>query len=251
MTEEACLDCALAGDNVCGYGYQTLKRLHEFESRPEVHVTDLTGCLRKAYLGKTIESAPYPHEKLAMMIGLAVHEYLEVTDEHVESEIALEFDGIHGRADAVFEGGLLLDIKTTRWLNTSRVPYGEHELQVNIYAYMLRKQGHEVNQLQIQYVDMSGPTKCRTHKQAYVPLDDEGNIGCPVDGQSYDNSHLGAYIADVRMWSDKEVEDAIMDRAAELKMSIATGVTPQAETGWLCSYCSFTDVCPEGAAHIS
>lgn len=244
MTQQECLDCALRGDNICGYDYLVLKRLHELEDRPDIHVTDLTGCLKRAYLSKTMHMPQRPNSKIFLMLGQAVHNHIEATDEHVDCEVPLEYAGIVGRADAIYKDGRVVDFKTTRWLNPSKMPYGSHIMQVNIYAWMLRRQGRETKSLAIQYLDMTGPTKCRKDRVGYEL--NHGVIACPVCGGSSANAHLGAVLVEVPVWSDQAVESAIMQRRATLQASLdGNGIVPAAEPSWLCNYCPFSGICPE------
>ena len=139
---DQCLDCALAKENNCGYGYRLLKAIfatQEDEDRSnEIHVTDLTGCLLKACLDKKQTTPPYVHDLLYLFIGIAVHSALDFNDGHVKSEVGINEGGLMGRADAVY-ADTLEDVKTTRWLTPYKLPYGEHEKQVNIYNHFLKK----------------------------------------------------------------------------------------------------------------
>ena len=142
MDHEACLACARTGLQKCGYDYVVLRALYEnHEERPDIHVTDLTGCLRKAWYSKTTRVAETPHSKYALMVGSIMHGGLEGSDEYMDAELPFNEDGIVGRADVVYKDGRLLDLKTTRWLYPSKMPYGSHALQVNMYAYFLKKSG--------------------------------------------------------------------------------------------------------------
>lgn len=133
----------------------------------------------------------------------------------------------------------------TRWMYVNKLPYGSHSTQVNIYAWMLRKMGREVNRLQIQYVDASGPTKCR---KCRVPvraiLDESGGIElkCPKCGNFVTSAHLGAYLVDIPLWTDEEVEDMILEKKENLEAALAMNMPPEAEPGFLCAYCSHRDV---------
>ena len=162
-----------------------------------MHVTDLTGCLKKAYLDKAKPKPQWVHERLVLFIGTAMHGLLEEGDEIIDAELPLEAYGVRGTADVVYKAdGRVIDYKTTRWLNPSKLPYGSHELQVNIYAQLLRGMGREVSDLFIQYIDMSGPTKCR---QCRLPVRPEasGILACPRCGVAPKNAHLGVALMEV------------------------------------------------------
>ena len=240
MDTSNCLSCALSSGNPpCGFDYSLLKSLfnnNEQESRKnEIHVTDLTGCLLKAYYDKTNPPAEYVHEKLTRWMGNAVHTYAEASDEYMDSEIPLKHGGIVGKSDVVYKNGRVTDLKTSRWLYPSKLPYSSHALQVNIYAWMLRGMGREVNQLQIQYIDMSGPTKCRACRVPVRKID--GVIKCPTCLKTPSGAHLGAMLVNIDLMTDEEVESRILERKEHLDASIQMGLAPEPEPGYLCPYC--------------
>ena len=233
IESNGCLECALKhnGEQPCSYGYPLLKAIfatQENENRTnEVHVTDITGCLLKAYLDKKNPDPPYPHDLLYLFLGIAIHDALNINDEFVESEISFVENGLHGRADNVFKD-TLLDTKTTRWLTPSKLPYGEHENQVNIYNSVFKK-----NKLQIQYIDLSGPTKC---KGCRIPLRMiDGVIQCSSCGYTPKSAHLGAVIYDV---PSVNMQSFIDTRVAQLTLAMSNGTEPEAEPSFLCGYCA-------------
>lgn len=247
MEKEDCLACALARENTCGYDYTLLKSLFggDEDRSAEIHVTDLTGCLLRAYLDKKDPQPEFVHEKLAKGLGVLFHKALEVTDEHVDAEVKLAHDGIVGRADVVYKSGRLVDLKTTRWISPEKLPYGSHELQVNIYAYLLKQMGAPVNSLAIQYIDLSGPTKCRGCKTS-VRMDSAGVLACPKCGKTPSGAHLGAVLVEVRQMTDREIKSYVEGSLKELDNALKTGKEPQADPSYLCAYCAHVDRCPAG-----
>jgi hypothetical protein len=114
-------------------------------------------------------------------------------------------------------------------------------LQVNIYAYLLRKMGREVAKLQIQYIDASGPTKCRACR--LVVRKYEGEYRCPSCGKVIKNAHLGALLVDVPIMRDEEVLEHIQERKENLENAMAMGIAPEKEPGYLCGYCAHLEEC--------
>jgi CRISPR/Cas system-associated exonuclease Cas4 (RecB family) len=228
-----CLDCALAGRNHCGMDYGLLKKIHEGSDRSGVHVTDLTGCLLRAYWGKARPKPKYVHEMLVLAMGTAIHGFLEDSDEHMDCELPLEAMGVVGTADVVYKDGRIVDYKSTRWIYPDKLPYGSHTLQVNIYAHLLRRMGRQVKSLAIQYIDVSGPTKCRACK-----------LACPKCGNQPRGAHLGAVLVPVPMMSEWEIEKFIEDRRNILEMALEAGMPPEAEPSFLCDYCEYQEECP-------
>lgn len=240
MPREDCLKCALSQNNECGFDYAVLRWLINDEEQnkrsTEVHVTDITGCLRRAWYDKVEPSPEFPHAALARQIGSVIHKGLEGDDDALQSELPISRGAIQGTADIVYRDGRVLDFKTTRWLVPDKLPYSSHPMQVNIYAWMLRGMGREVNKLQIQYVDVTGPTKCR---KCRVPVEMVmGEVMCPQCGNAPKGAHMGALLVDIPLMNDEQIETIICDRIDTLSKSIETKVAPEQEPSFLCNYCA-------------
>lgn len=243
---DECLACAKNRENTCGFDYGLIRALLDWQDRSgEVHVTDLTGCVRKAYWEKVDPQPRYVHEGLVLVLGTAVHGFLEGSDDHMDCELPLEGLGVQGTADVVYQDGRVVDYKTTRWMYPDKLPYGSHALQVNIYAELLRQQGRAVDSLAIQYIDLSGPTKCRRCRQVVVP--DNGYLVCPSCGETPKGAHLGAILVEIPVLSSREIKGLIEERGGMLNMALESQMEPDAEPGYLCAYCPFTDRCLEAA----
>lgn len=252
LEESECLECALSRTNTCGFDYALLKSMFYGSDRSGVHVTDLTGCLRKAYLDKEKPKPMYVHERLVLTLGTAVHGFLEEGDEYIDCELPLEAYGVVGTADVVYKAdGRIVDYKTTRWLNPAKLPYGSHQLQVNIYAHLLRGMGRKVSDLFIQYIDMSGPTKCRRCKLPVRPTEG-GLLVCPKCETMPRNAHLGAYMVNIPIMHPDEVKELVDERRELLDMAFESGLPPDAEPGFLCAYCSHWEAgdCEEGRMEV-
>lgn len=239
----ACLACALAHNNACGYDYALLNALFSDKERTGIHVTDLTGCLRKAFYEKNDGALEYPHEMLVRFVGTAVHNYIEhFPSEHLDSELPLQMDGLVGTADIVYKNGVIVDTKTTRWMKPNNLPYGSHAKQVNIYAAMLRAQGREVKRAFIQYVDLSGPSKCTTCKGPCKPGED-GVMVCTRCTKVLPNAHTGAHLVEIELEDPGMIAEWIATRKQILQMSLEAGEIPESEPSFLCDYCAFVDKC--------
>jgi hypothetical protein len=255
LTQEECLDCALGtGRPPCGYDYALLKAIYGSSEKSEransIHVTDLTGCARRAYYDKRDPSPEYVHEMLVRWMGSGFHGMVEGSDTHLDSELSLEWDGIVGRSDIVYKNGRLVDLKFTRWMYVDKLPYGSHVLQVNVYAWILRKMGRKIDRVQIQYIDASGPTKCRKCKAAVRMVD--GQLVCPKCLTAPKGAHLGAHLIEVPLYSDEQVERDIMERKHNLEAALSMGFAPEPEPGFLCGYCAHVAKCqPETIRNFS
>lgn len=251
-TYDECFACARARENICGYDYALLRKMlnrKEEESRQqEIHVTDLVDCLRRSYYVKKFPMPEYPHETLARFLGTGFHMMVEGNDEFVNSELPLEFGELVGTADIVYKDGTIMDYKFSRWLKPEWLPNKSHVLQVNIYAQMLRNMGREVNDLFIQYVDASGPSKCRKCRVPARMIN--GEIRCPVCMEFIKGGHLGAIITPVEQMPVPMVEEYIQTRQDELSNSLALNSLPDAEPSYLCSYCIHQPMCEEDKNEI-
>jgi CRISPR/Cas system-associated exonuclease Cas4 (RecB family) len=245
LDEEACLACALANPP-CGFDYSLMRAIldNEREGRPTIHVTDLVGCLRRAYYSKTLEISISPPDKMYVFLGKAVHTALEADNDLFSSEVFIDYPGLEGRADTLYHDGRLLDIKTTRWMVPNKLPKADHCIQVNMYAYMLQRKGMEVIKLQIQYIDFSGPTRCRKCRVMLRLID--GVHRCPTCGAFPKNAHNGALLCDVPFMSEEHILDYVDTRKEVLQLSLDLRDPPEREEGWLCDYCDHSTICLGG-----
>lgn len=245
VTREDCAECSLSRENDCGYDYSLLMSFWNWAAheRTGIHVSDLTYCLRKSYYERVDPRPSLLHSNLLLYLGTITHGMLEgAEDDQFDAELSVKGLGIVGTADVVYKDGTVVDFKTTRWLNKSKLPYGSHEIQTNIYAQLLREQFREVNRIYIQYIDMSGPTKCRSCRVP-MAMREDGGIACPQCGKVYKNPHLGAVTLEIPVWTEKQVTQFINTRREELETALETKEPPPGEPDWLCNYCDHKGEC--------
>jgi len=252
-----CLDCAAHGKKPCTYNYALLRSIERQQQneRTGIHVSDVIHCLRKAYYTATEPAVPtYPHQSLVMLVGTVTHTLLEgdPTDPNIRSEIDLswDYDGVTvtGRADAYYpHTHTLSDTKTKRGMYLKYLPEGEHTTQVKVYANILRHMGYPVEHGEIQYLDVTGPSKCLECKAELIPSVNERSLTCPKCGQLYDVSknHLGTVKIGVDVSKADQLDTWISERAHHLHDAILSHTPANAEPGWLCKYCPFVNICPE------
>ena len=250
ITEKECLACSLSGMANCSFDYSLLLAMFHDKERTGIHVTDVVGCLKQAYYNHVNPQPMRIHEKMLLFLGTMTHKMLEdaVDEQRFDAELPLKALGIEGTADVVYHDGKIVDLKTTRWINPAKLPYSKHEVQINVYAQMLREQGREVKSLWIQYIDMSGPTKCRSCRVPFRMMDD-GMLACPrcgyVPKKPY-SSHLGAILKEIPLWTERQVKDHITQRKDILESALAENKAPSAEPGFLCRYCVHQYECGDG-----
>ena len=257
LAKTACLACALAHNNQCGIDYSLLKSMLKNKQRDGVHVTDITKCLRSSYYDKTDATPEWVHMMGYRTFGLALHGYLEGSDEYGTSELPLQALGLVGTADWVYFDGRIIDFKTARWVAPSKLPYASHELQVNIYAEMLREVNAEFEKIgpgvgkshgyplptsaAIQYIDLSGPTRCRTCKAPFLPGAD-GSLRCPKCLATNKEAHSENVLLEVFLMESEDIRKVIDERRDTLNTSVEKHSPPPREEG-LCNYCSHEQEC--------
>lgn len=251
ITFENCLACAQRLENDCGYDHSLLKFMFDqISNRPAIHATDLVGCQLRSYWSKGERPPEYPHQMLMRSLGVITHALLEPGEtQDGFSEQTFQVEDLVGTVDRYYASSKrIVDFKTTRWLKPSNLPYGSHEVQVNIYAYLMRKNGYEVDSAAIQYIDLSGPTKCKECKLPVVPVPD--GLACPNCGYYPREAHLGAVLYDVDLMHPDEIESFVEQRRDALRLSLSLAQEPDAEPSYLCSYCIFLEKCPAGLRHL-
>lgn len=223
----------------------------QVETRPRIHATDLVGCALRSFWSKTRQVAEYPHNMLMRALGSITHGLLETgsADTEAWTERTFEVEGVVGTIDRYYlQLKRLVDYKTTRWLKPSNLPYGSHEVQVNIYAYLVRESGHDVDSAAVQYIDMSGPTKCRECKLPVVPVPD--GYACPNCGFYPRGAHLGAVLFEIDLMHPDEIKAFVEQRRDALRLSLDLDQEPDPEPSFLCGYCMFLEDCPTGLRHL-
>jgi len=172
-----------------------------------IHVSELTGCLRKAYyLRKTPQGvAPSNTVKLlGDMIHASLQEVLEREGYLIEFKVGLSLEGfrLEGHIDAYHpEKGIVLEFKTESKLPDA--PYEPHLRQAQIYAVMTKA------------------------KYAYVIYISRSDGGVKVFEAPVDKNML--------KWA--------VERAKALKYAVDNATPPPPERGLLCNYCDFRLMC--------
>lgn len=248
-----CLECA-AKDAPCGIPYGLLKAGSVMMTKPrlEVHVTDLCGCLRRAYFSKVADYYEDPGDWIAAILGIFIHSKMEsftVEGSHTELSLtATTLGGVEvvGTVD-LLTNGTIEDWKSRRWLDPSKCPSSSHARQINIYRWMLIQNGYEANAGVVNYLALSGATRCRTCKCALVQQED-GEWECPECHNTWpkDKVHRGVYRANVDIYPLDKVESWIDNKAQLLNNALQTGeIMPKVDSGgeWVCDYCSFQSEC--------
>ncbi|MGC8610653.1 MAG: CRISPR-associated protein Cas4 [Thermoplasmata archaeon] len=173
VSVEDCLKCA-EGEHSCQFTYGILKTMFDNELGNLYRVTNLVNkCPRQAILERKLEYAVEPENLWPAFRGTSLHALVEKNKQKnaIVLKLKYKFDGIEitGTIDEYETNTKILrDYKTTENIPTFG-PYSHHKDQVNIYAYLIKKQYKlPVNKLEITYFNFNG-----SQRYIFAPQPDE------------------------------------------------------------------------------
>jgi hypothetical protein len=241
------VDCYACSKGVACYPSGLIKLILEdaLKERDGTHVTDLTGCLRKAFYRRTQPRQPIElREMLNRMVGTIIHKAIEWAEDHPLKVIVTEGNvSIVGTTDGGAER--LTEIKTTRWIVPEKLPYGNHEEQVKSYLAMRKRMGIAGNEAVVYYLDLSGPYKCPVCRQPHWK--------CRCGRDHGGKAHNGV-VAVPMAFTDDDLEahmENMLHRAALLQAALEESARGNPECAnalgkgerWECGYCGFAGLC--------
>lgn len=245
ITKEECLECAMdAVLPACGLEYSYLYAMYasmgDGERDNEIHVSDIVHCLRKSVLDKRFKIAESAADMSARFKGIAMHDFMEGKNTWASAEVPIDFEGVLGRTDLVYQNKrgewIMVDYKTAKKISFDRLPYGEHESQLNLYAWLLEQLGHApIDRLILVYINNNGPTECsgkicKKAKIEYVL----GELACPICGRTPKDAHFGAKAIEVPKQPARDIARMFRDRKMALEKAMHDGSLPAGEPSWLC-----------------
>lgn len=252
---EQCLKCAIDNNSPCSFPYSYLKASSVLmgSSRPDIHVTDLTGCLRRAYFSKVTNYYEEPSRWMAAVLGILIHSGLEKfapPNSDIELSLsAITLSGIRvvGRIDLLVNT-IIRDTKSKRWLMPEKLPTKENERQINIYAWLLSKNGYVATAGVLEYLALGGATRCRKCNCLIDWNKEKNKWVCPECKKTWgkDKAHRGAHQEYIELYNMDLIETWVDEKASVLDNALKTGaIAPKIDTDgeWLCDYCAFIDEC--------
>jgi hypothetical protein len=228
---DECLACA-AQEHPCTFPYAMLAWLVKDAQEPHdsISVTALTGCVRQAFLKRKQPYFERPSKRRSLAFGTLLHDELAkfvhagAVNELVVKVTTPEGIVVSGRADLAINGNrrVLADYKTAAKVMPSKLPYGSHEIQLNLYRYMLARNEAgpqmETDRLVVYYIDLSGPGK----------------------------EHNGIVPFELPVWNDARAAGFLHARALDLHTALNGGALPPKiarEDSWQCRYCPVNMIC--------
>lgn len=157
-----CLEHSRTDPPECGFVFPVLAGIvnNLRGEMDEITVTQLLNCLRKVVLERGHEVYVEPRQLYYAFRGQMFHQIasgIEVEDCVVEHRFKREVAGIvvSGQPDLIVPGlRKLYDFKTARRIPKPGKTYAQHELQVNIYRWLVLPH-YPIDQLELVYLDMS------------------------------------------------------------------------------------------------
>ena len=237
MQHSECFQCAFTSKfPPCNMDHRLINAMFmsNLKERNGIHVTDLVSCPRKVYLDRENPVPEQVHQSLARFKGSAIHAYIEKYNNGVGNpEEQMEWQGVVGSPDNLHDGRLI-DYKTTKDIYWNLIPYGEHEIQLNLYAYMLERMGKQVDSMAIQYISNKGATQCSKCRVAMEWT--EVGIACPICGKQINSGHLGVALVEIRKLDRSELDEVFRHRKSLLEEALKKKELPLGEPGWLCKF---------------
>ena len=146
-------------------------------TQTEVGPSEIGGCRRKVWY--RLNAQPHTNEnqsKLAAIMGTAIHATIEeaitkldpeAKDYLVETEVA--YDGMKAHVDLfVPSTGAVIDWKTSKIKNMGYFPSNQQRWQVQLYGYLLSKNGYQVNTVNLVAIARDGEEKdVKVHSEPY------------------------------------------------------------------------------------
>ena len=146
-------------------------------TQTQVGPSEIGGCRRKVWY--RLNAQPETNEnqsKLAAIMGTAIHAAIEEAIGHIDpesKEYLVETEVAYGDMKAhvdlfVPSTGAVIDWKTSKVKNLSYFPSTQQRWQVQVYGYLLSKNGHEVKTVNLVAIARDGAEKdIKVHTEPY------------------------------------------------------------------------------------
>lgn len=143
----------------------------------QVGPSEIGGCRRKVWYRLNAQPETNDNQsKLAAIMGTAIHAAIEDAIGHIDpegKEYLVETEVSHGDMKAhvdlfVPSTGAVIDWKTSKVKNLSYFPSKQQRWQVQVYGYLLAKNGYDVKTVNLVAIARDGAEKdVKVHTEAY------------------------------------------------------------------------------------
>ncbi len=146
-------------------------------TQTQVGPSEIGGCRRKVWY--RLNSQPHTNDnqsKLAAIMGTAIHAAIEDAIQHLDPEgkdYLVESEVSHGDMKAhvdlfIPSTGAVIDWKTSKVKNLSYFPSTQQRWQVQLYGYLLSKNGYDVKTVNLVAIARDGDEKnVKVHTEDY------------------------------------------------------------------------------------
>jgi CRISPR/Cas system-associated exonuclease Cas4 (RecB family) len=139
----------------------------------QIGPSEVGGCRRKVWYRLNDQPETNDNElKLAAIMGTAIHAEIEKAladnpDVLIETEV--EYNGMKAHIDCFVPGtGDVIDWKTSKVRNLSYFPSTQQRWQVQLYGYLLAKNGYAVNRVSLVAIARDGDERdVKVHTEDY------------------------------------------------------------------------------------
>lgn len=139
----------------------------------QIGPSEIGGCRRKVWYRLNDQPETNENElKLAAIMGTAIHSEIEkalADNKDVLIETEVEYNGMKAHVDCFVPGtGDVIDWKTSKVRNLSYFPSAQQRWQVQLYGYLLSKNGYQVNRVSLVAIARDGDERdVKVHTEAY------------------------------------------------------------------------------------
>jgi len=139
----------------------------------QIGPSEVGGCRRKVWYRINDQPETNDNElKLAAIMGTAIHAEIEkalASNPDVLIETEVEYEGMKAHIDAYVPGsGDVIDWKTSKLKNLGYFPSTQQRWQVQLYGYLLAKNGHKVERVSLVAIARDGDERdVKVHTENY------------------------------------------------------------------------------------
>jgi CRISPR/Cas system-associated exonuclease Cas4 (RecB family) len=219
----------------------------------QIGPSEVGGCRRKVWYRLNDQPETNGNElKLAAIMGTAIHAEIEKAladnpDVLIETEVA--YNGMKAHIDCFVPGtGDVIDWKTSKVRNLSYFPSTQQRWQVQLYGYLLAKNGYAVNRVSLVAIARDGDERdVKVHTENYdesialealgwlAAVKEAAEAPAPEKDASYCQHYCKFYDASGQMGcvglkkertpvTDVVIDDPDVDKNALLYLQLATQI---------------------------